>query len=138
MNNIIRRLAMLSPKTIWNYKQNKPTLIVHDFESHGVPAEVTYRILLTRGVFKWLSVRRDLIKLKNTWKFRITSTISKIHDAKKQKDYGRLMWLRGYLKAYEECRGEIRALCHSERWQAPDFDVEAQKYLNSLSHDSSA
>ena len=125
---------MLTSKTIWNYKQNKPTLIVHDFESHGVPAEVTYRILLTRGVFKWLSVRRNLIKLKNIWKSRITSIISDIHDAKRQKDYGRLMWLRGYLKAYEECRSEVRALCHSERLQAPDFDKEAQKYLNSLSH----
>ena len=40
------------------------------------------------------------------------------------------MYLRGYLKATEECRAEIRDMCHSDRWRAPDFDKEAQEYLN--------
>jgi len=121
--------AQLNPKDIWNIRQNKPTLIVRDLEAYDVPADVAYSILLGRGVFKWLAVRRDLIKLKNTWKECVTATIARIHKARREHNQAELAYQQGRLKAYEECRAEVRALCHSERFRAPDFDSGAQGFL---------
>jgi hypothetical protein len=123
----------LTPKLIWSIEQNKPTLIVKDLERYGVPAKVSHSILLARGVYKWLAVRRHIIKLKNTWRERITKTIGELVEAKKEHNNSyRIGYLRGYLKAYEEARAEVRELCHSERWQAPDFDSEAQVFLEAM------
>lgn len=122
----------LDPAQIWHVQQNKPTLIVRDLQEYGVPIEVSYSILLGRGVFKWFAVRRDLIKLKNVWKERVTASIENIRRAKQNQDHERAAFLRGYLKAYEETRAEVRTLCHSPRFRAPDFDREAQKFLNSI------
>lgn len=119
-------------KNIWQFEQNKPSLIVEDLQKLGVPQNIAYKILLARGVFKWFAVRRNLIKLKNIWKDRIKNTIENIHEAKKSRNTLQLMYLRGYLKAYEECRKEIRELCHSERWQAPDNDKKAINFLKKL------
>jgi hypothetical protein len=123
---------MINKKNIWNFAQNKPSLIVNDLKKFGVPENEAHKILLIRGVYKWLAVRRHIIKLKNTWKNRITDTISKITYYKQKQDAYRIGYYRGYLKAYEECRKEIRTLCHSDRWQAPDFDEAANKYLQSI------
>jgi hypothetical protein len=109
-------------------------------EEFGVPHGGTFKILLRRGVFKWLAVRRDLIRLKNTWRARVTATIDEIRVTKRNiagaysrpilmDGIKRLYWLRGYLEALEDCRAEIRALCHSERWQAPDNDRHAVEWL---------
>lgn len=114
---------------IWEYKQNKPSLIAKDLKEFGIPEEITYRILLSRGVFKWLAARRDIIKLKNIWRDRITNIIAEIRKAKRMKDRDKLMYLKGYIKAYEECRAEVRAICHSNRWRCPDFDRDAQEFL---------
>lgn len=123
---------LLTPKSIWLLKQNKPSYIVADLLYFGVPKEITYKVLLARGVFKWLSVRRLLISLKDIWKDRIKETLVNISKAKKQRDKEKLYFYRGYLKAMEECRKEVRALCHSERWQAPAFDQSAQLFLKEL------
>ena len=117
---------------IWEIAQNKPSLIVKDMLQYGVPKDITHNVLLSRGVYKWLAVRRRLIKLKNTWKEGIKNTIQAIQVAKKDNSQYHIAYYRGYLKAYEECREEVRALCHSDRWQAPDFDKEAQEYLKSI------
>ena len=52
---------------IWNFAQNKPSLIVEDIakEYPNIDQDFIYEVLLKRGVFKWLSVRRELIKLKD-------------------------------------------------------------------------
>jgi len=131
--NVFEYAYLLTPELIWNIKQNKPSLIADDFEKLGIHPEITHDILLARGVYKWLSVRRKLIKTKNTWKDRIKATLADLHSAKFERNDYQVGYLRGYLKAYEECRGEIRALCHSDRWQAPDFDRQAQKHLEALS-----
>lgn len=116
---------------IWEYKQNKPSLIAKDFaELFGIAETDTYAILLARGVFKWLAVRRDLIKFKDELRKIITKTIAEIHQAKKEKDRDRLMYLRGRLSAIEFCRNTIRDMCHSDRFRAPDNDRGAQKYLD--------
>jgi hypothetical protein len=117
---------------IWNYAQNKPTLIVRDLEAHGVSKMVTYTILLTRGVFKWFSCRRDLIRAKDRWKVEINRVLSCIKNAKEFRDMERLWWLRGYLKALELCRKDVREICHSDRWRAPDNDDKAFRFLTQL------
>jgi hypothetical protein len=120
---------MLNSKNIWQFEQNKPTLVVKDLESYA-PPDVVYRSLLTRGVFKWLSARRKIIKLKNIWKSKISDSIE---QQKKTTNPGEKMYLRGYRKALEDCRKEVRRICHGPRWEAPDFDTTAQKYLDRLS-----
>jgi hypothetical protein len=119
---------VLTPENIWNYKQNKPTLVVKDLECYA-PADVIYFSLLTRGVFKWLSARRKIIRLKDDIKAKI---VNSFQEQKESTSYGRKMYIKGYRKALEECRKEIREICHSPRWQAPDFDSQAQKYLDKL------
>lgn len=110
----------LNSKNIWDQTQNKPTLIVRDLKKiyPNINEDIVYEVLLRRGVFKWLSVRRDLIKLKNKWK----SIIRELNRKKTEKE-------KGYLSALELCRKQIRALCHSERFVAPDFDKGANKFL---------
>lgn len=104
-------------------KQNKPSLIVKDIidKYPDINPDFIYEILLKRGVFKWLSVRRDLIKYKDILKNKIT----KLNRKKTSKE-------KGYLVGLEECRKRIRELCHSERWVAPDFDKKANKFLISF------
>lgn len=126
------------PENIWNYAQNKPSLIAQDMaEIYGVPPEGTLRILMARGVFKWLNVRRELIKLKNGWKKSITEHQYKYLDQKcklfnnnKPSDHFRYGYTKGYHDALTKCRNEVRALCHSERWVCPDFDEKAMVKIN--------
>ena len=107
---------------IWEYKQNKPSLIIKDIVEKypDIDEEFLYEVLLKRGVFKWLAVRRDLIKLKEKWREEIRDLNEK---SKTQKE-------KGILNTLVRCRQEIRKLCHSERWRAPDFDRKANKFLN--------
>ena len=110
-------------KNIWMYAQNKPTLIVKDIVDKypDVDPNFVYEVLLSRGVFKWFSVRRDLIKLKNKW----LNEIVKLNKRKSIKE-------KGYYNALNKCRAQVRKLCHSERFRAPDFDRYANRYLNNL------
>lgn len=110
-------------KNIWTFKQNKPTLIVKDLTEKypNIDPMFVYEVLLKRGVFKWFAVRRNLIKLKNIWKKEVVE----LNRKKTNKE-------KGYLNALIICRKEVRKLCHSERFQAPDFDRNANKYLKKL------
>jgi hypothetical protein len=126
------RSELVNKKNIWQYKQNKPKYIADDFSNYGVSRRLVFKILLARGVFKWLKVRRDLIKLKDVWKGRIKRVHVERIEAKRRGSYFHAAKLKGYQLALEEVRKEIRLLCHSERWQAPDFDKEANKFLNDL------
>ena len=121
---------LLTPNLIDTIKQNKPSLIVSDLEAYGVPSSITMKILLGRGVCKWLSVRRKLIKLKDIWKDRIKRTVELI-KINKEHSYN-LAYCRGYLAALEDCRKEVRELCHSPRWQVPDNDTIANNFLKEL------
>lgn len=109
-------------KNIWMFAQNKPSLIVEDIVAKypNVDRDFLYETLLKRGVFKWLSVRRDLIRLKNSWKAIITA-----HNYHK-KDRR----LRGAIDQLISCREQVRKLCHSERYVVPDNDSRARKWLN--------
>lgn len=116
-------------KDIWQFEQNKPSLVADDLQEHGVSRQTVFETLLRRGVFKWFGVRRLLIKQKETWKARITATQAEIEAAKARGDGYRVAYLRGQMKALTECRQEVRKLCHSDRLQAPDHDTEAVRWL---------
>ena len=119
-------------KSIWNLKQNRPSLVAKDLEALGIESEIAYQILLNRGIFKWLSVRRKLIKLKLDWKGEVSGIIQKIRQAKDMRDPHRLFWLRGYLAAKEGDVASVKKLCHSDRWQAPDNDRKAIRFLEGM------
>lgn len=118
-----------TPENIWKFQQNRPTLIAEDLSTLGVPASVTYAVLLARGAFKWFAVRRDLIKLKNHWRDEVRRLQADIVRAKKSGRGYATAEYRGRLKALQECRAQVRELCHSDRWRAPDFDGPAARWL---------
>jgi hypothetical protein len=128
----------VKPGNIWQYKQNKPSLIAKDMaEIYGVPPEGTLRILMARGVFKWLAVRRELIKFKIRLKAEITRKQVECYFTKKglpcnnnPASHYRYGYYKGYHDALTRCRNEIRTLCHSERWKAPDNDGKALMVLH--------
>lgn len=129
-NNIEPHVSEVCQENIWMYRQNKPTLVARDLHKCGVPYDATYAILLARGVFKWLAARRDLIKLKNVWRRRVKACYGILTiGGMSPYETGRM---RGYLKAVEECRKEVRAICHAERWTAPDYDKGAADFLKRL------
>ena len=121
---------MLTPQHIWEIRQNRPSLVARDLEKFGVPREVTHKVLLARGVYKWFAVRRDLIRLKNEWKDELSRLYRQVERMKKGTPEHRE--LVGYIKTLERCRAQVRALCHSERFRAPDNDREAIEILQSL------
>lgn len=110
--------------TIWNFRQNKPSLVVNDIikKYPEIDPDFIYTVLLQRGIFKWLSVRRDIIKLKN----EMLVEIKNLNHKKTSEE-------KGYYKAVIKWRKKIRKLCHSARWVAPDFDQKANKFLKSVS-----
>lgn len=121
---------VVMPENVWSYAQNKPSYVADDLARYGVPHAVTYAVLMARGVFKWLSVRRDLIRLKNYWRLELTrlqGIVGTLHGEERARTSERI-------KTLTECRGAIRALCHSERWRAPDHDGRAWRWLLSKGH----
>lgn len=122
----------VTPENIWLYAQNKPSLVVADLAAYGVPEDAVMQILLARGVCKWLSARRDLIKVKDGWKEQIVKCHEELKRCKAARDFKGLNRVRGKLEALNACRKEVRAICHSERWRVPDFDNKAAAVLKRL------
>lgn len=118
----------IKPSNIWSFRQNKPSYMVRDLVSY-TPIDIIYRSLLARGVFKWLDVRRGIIKLKNLWKYRLREAHRKLRIAKAAKNWIYAIQLKGQIEAIEDCLRDVRTLCHSDRWQAPDFDKEAMIWI---------
>lgn len=134
-----------TPDNIEQQRQNRPSLVVRDIVAFwDIPAHFIYDVLLRRGVFKWLSVRRDLIKLKDDWRDRVSMCyliLSMYNNAKREDDPTALPdtltffgnrshdWWKGYTYCLEERRREVRDLCHSPRWVAPDNDRHAQTHI---------
>lgn len=120
-------------KTIWGLKQNKATYVVKDIIQKqselplGIPLidDDIYKILLARGVFKWFSVRRQLIKYKDFLKRKINNTLI-IQRICPPRD---TQYWRGYRKACEDIRKDLRKMCHSQRWQVADNDKLAKYWL---------
>ena len=129
----MRRGPAVTRENIWCFAQNKPSLIVDDLAETPEEVNVVYESLLRRGVFKWLSVRRGLITLKNTWLARLKSADAEWSTVKHAHP-NRAAYLKGYRAAIRECRAEVRSLCHSPRWACPDFDRKANEWLSSMEH----
>lgn len=125
---------LVTIKNIPAYPQNRIGLIVSDIAKFGVEPIAVQRVLMARGVNKWLEARRAIIRLKHSLKRQVTETIDYIVVTKKQKarpgHFGstrreclnRLYYARGYLKATEETRARLRAICRMHRWQPPHPD----------------
>jgi hypothetical protein len=112
-------------------RQNHPELVVRDilslaYNSHSSDdfwETETRAVLKRRGVNKWLAVRRLLIQTKARWKKQLTylyRTLSFYRDCKDKE------WLRGYVRCLEDCRAQVRALCHSTR--DVDFPTDPNKW----------
>lgn len=112
----------LTRETIWMFKQNKPSLVIRDVCSLPVekivPREIE-NILLKRGVNKWLTNRREFIKLKNRMKLDITRTLAAMQTAKQEKRWHHRQYLRGQLSILVCIREDLRTICKSERWVNP-------------------
>lgn len=111
---------------IWCYKQNKVSLIVDDIvaEYPNVDRDFLYSVFFCRGIFKWLKVRRELIKLKNYWGSILACNNAHKRDRK----------LRGKIAQLVLCREAIRKLCRSSRWTVQDNDRKAAEWFNKLNH----
>lgn len=139
-------------RTIAHQRQNRVSLIVDDLAPY-VEADVVYRVLLARGVFKWFSVRRNLIRLKEHWRKAsrieqqglrdaradtreawqaVTAAREELRraEARLRECQQRRAWSRGYLASLETSRREIGRLCHSDRWQVQDNDRRAIRWLD--------
>ena len=116
----------MNKKILWSIKQNKPSLIVEDIVTKypNVDPCFIYLTLLKRGIFKWLAVRQQLIRIKEEWKEEI-----------KKLQYRKPVRKRGYLEALEKCRAEIRRILKTDRWQVPDNDSRAKTFLRMAEHD---
>ena len=127
----MEKIFELNPKTINSFKQNKLTYIAKDFETlFGIDKRLTYAILLARGVFKWLAVREKLIKLKNQWKEEITELNNQLRKLPKNSKERKILAERW--KTLNKCREQIRKLCHSTRWQVPNNDEKAKRFLEHI------
>lgn len=125
----MKQYPEVSPRTIWNLKQNNPELVIEDAKEYlGLneeQCELLRTIMLARGINKWLKVRRDLIAYKKQIKHKIKE-IEKYKCKLKQqiKDFGYSENVyREYLankevhKQLMQIRGDLKALCMTDRWQ---------------------
>jgi len=100
----------VTPKTIWNFRQNNPELIVQDLVLYlGLDKkqeELARKILLARGVNKWFKVRRDLIAYKKQVKHIVKDLY--LEHKKENKEL---------IKLAESVRHNLRNLCKTDRWQ---------------------
>jgi uncharacterized protein (UPF0335 family) len=119
----------VSPRTIWNFQQNNPELVVKDAKEYlnlnDEQCELLRTILLARGVNKWLKVRRDLIAYKKQLKHELKSVGKEAYEIKQQmkaNGYDEKLY-RQYLvdkelhKKLMKIRGDLKALCMTDRWQ---------------------
>jgi hypothetical protein len=109
-----------SPSNIWNFRQNNPELVVKDlgriFGLDSEQREAVRKVLLARGVNKWLKVRRDLIAYKHQLKPQIKYIAEERAKLKQEGLYQKASALKEVQKILEKIRGDLRALCHSDRY----------------------
>ena len=133
----------MNTHSIWQEKQNKPTLVVNDLSSclqSGISDDVIYGSLLRRGIFKWMACRRDIIKTKIQLRHAVTFSNEMIHAYRSLPVLSqtekfdmiraaKINYWRGYLKGVQFAYMCLVAICHSDRWRAPDNDTKAIKWL---------
>ena len=76
-------MGKITQHNINQYKQNRISLIVKDLEYY-VPEEVVRKVMLKRGINKWLYCRKKFIELKNDLKFEVTQILKEMKEVKKE------------------------------------------------------
>lgn len=135
----------VTPKTIWNFRQNNPELIVDDARQYiGLNEEqcdLLRIILLARGVNKWFKVRRDLIAYKKVIKHEIkriekekTLLKEQIKTSFDEKLYCKYLINKELHKKLMQIRSDLKALCMTDRWQLwrPSTSRRVLKEMNSI------
>lgn len=117
----------VTERTIPQYKQNKISLITTDLsELAGVDPMVTAKVLMARGVYKWLEARRLLIALKDYWKSEISAMQGLLteynHRRLSPKEYVKKRRLAAQMNQLIECREAICTICHGPRWTSLQRD----------------
>jgi len=112
-------------------RQNKASYIIKDLKElyPYIDEYKVYNILLNRGIFKWLRVRRDLIRLKDEWKKQLNK-LYKMPNTQYKKGFVKA--LEQCRKALEQCRKEVRNLCHMPRLVVQDNDKKAMNYFRKI------
>ena len=104
------RYPEVTPKTIWNFRQNNPELIIQDLglylDLDDEQKELVRKVLLARGVNKWFKVRRDLIAYKKQMRNTIKALYSEHNKENKE-----------LIKLAESVRHNLKVLCKTDRWQ---------------------
>jgi len=142
-----------------NLKQNKPSYVVEDLlrdcPSMTVDADDIHRVLLQRGVYKWLACREQMITLKETLRKRLRSLCEVQTEERRFRKliYNALLSATGVAQGarlrkimrkltrnINKRSGEIRGLVsvyqgmrkifHGPRDQAPTRDKGAQQFLH--------
>ena len=136
-------MGKISKHNIAQYKQNRISLIVKDL-SHYAPEEAVRKVMLKRGINKWLYCRKRFIDLKNELKYEVTFILKEMREikadrkalskqlkadtgAEDQKILKRRLYqfckkydkLVGRLEATSTIKENIRAICKLSRWQFP-------------------
>ena len=77
-------LDEITPSNIVSFRQNNPELVIMDcireFNFSDKQCDIMRKILMARGVNKWLFARRKFIKLKHEVKDRLKNTILKSQE----------------------------------------------------------
>ena len=145
MQGKLTNIFKATPENIWNYRQNHPDLVIKDLDELHIPHSIQFAVrksMLVRGINKWLKVRRDLIAYKKGIKHQIKELIVKIPKLKEElhNNYVSIQQLekgeksldeflkyenisknyliaKDRLKLLQKIRGDLKALCMTERWQ---------------------
>jgi len=107
----------VAPENVWQYWQNACRLVLRDcrdlFGLNDAQVADLARVLIARGIAKWLRARKTIIRTKDRWKREITTAQEQLRGMSEGPQKQRL---RGELAALIRCREDVRAICHSERW----------------------
>ena len=123
----------LTPKNIWNFRQNNPELVIKDakefLDLDNEQCRVLRQIMLARGINKWLKVRRDIIAYKKIIKHQIKDTQKSLivnKETLKRTTYKSVPYylllrekymLKNRLKMLEIIRRDLKKMCMTDRWQ---------------------
>ncbi len=104
-------LGTVDERSIWGCKQNHPELVVQDatmlFGLDVAQQEQLRRVLMLRGVNKWLLARRRFIDLKH----HVKGLVHEFHAMDKPRGLAKRAW-RELLRVYEE----MQHIAKSPRW----------------------
>ncbi|MEK6878430.1 MAG: hypothetical protein AABY22_02420, partial [Nanoarchaeota archaeon] len=97
---------------------NHPELVIRDLREYlGLDEEkleFVRKVMLARGINKWLKVRRDLIAYKKSLRNTIKETQKELSENPSELQK---IKLKERLKFTSNARGVLKGLCMTERWQ---------------------